>query len=318
MAKIDFNFGTRDARSSVKVGAVILKVLKRILFFLLISVGMAVAGYCLFALVFSTDEERRLHRENRMYEKMYEEMLSREKLVGNVITSIQSRDSKVYKELFSAAPPPVDPIGSMVGNFYNDTVSTETLVPYVSARADSLHSVAKSVDADFLKIFLALARSGVATPPMSLPLDSISYAQIGASVGSRTNPFYKSEAQHNGIDLISSQGSPVYAAADGVVKLVKRSVKGLGNRIEIEHEGGYVTVYAHLSEMTVNQGAKVRRGQQIGTVGRTGNAYAPHLHYELHKDGEVLDPIYYFFASVSPQDYANMLYATITTKQSMD
>lgn len=318
MAKVRLSFDSGSTWSAVKIGTVILTALRKVLLFLLITVLMTILGYGLFALVFSTDEERRLHRENRMYEKMYEEMLAREQLVGDVITSIQARDSKVYNELFNADPPPVDPIGSLGQHFYNDTLTTEVLVPYVENKADSLHKVVKGVDADFAKIFLSLARRNVVMPPMSLPLDSISYAQVGASTGSKVNPFYKSEAQHNGLDLISSQGSPVYATADGVVAGIARSIKGLGNRIEIVHAGGYTTVYAHLSDMNVILGQRVRRGQQIGTVGRTGNAYAPHLHYELRKDGVPLDPINYVFATVAPEDYANMLYATITTKQSMD
>ena len=87
---------------------------------------------------------------------------------------------------------------------------------------------------------------------------------------------------------------------------------------EIVHEGGYVSVYAHLESASVRRGQKVKAGQQIGTVGMSGNSFAPHLHYELRLDGKTLDPINYFFGSVTPSEYANMLYMSSNTQQSMD
>jgi murein DD-endopeptidase MepM/ murein hydrolase activator NlpD len=123
---------------------------------------------------------------------------------------------------------------------------------------------------------------------------------------------------HGGLDLIASDGEPVYAAADGVVKSVVKSRKGLGNVVEIEHGGGYVTRYAHLADIEVSKGRKVRRGTRVGYVGMSGNSFAPHLHYEVVRDTVVLDPIHNFFASVTPDEYVNMLIMSASTGQSMD
>ena len=142
--------------------------------------------------------------------------------------------------------------------------------------------------------------------------------RTGASIGQKINPFYKVAASHGGLDLISQQGEPVYAAADGTVKYVEHSTKGLGNVIAISHSGGYVTRYAHLENTRVSKGQKVLKGKQIGQVGMSGNSFAPHLHYEVMRDSVRLDPLNYMFASVSPEDYMGMLFMSSNTGQSMD
>ena len=124
--------------------------------------------------------------------------------------------------------------------------------------------------------------------------------------------------KHNGLDIIAPTGEPVYAVADGVVKEVIKSRKGLGNVVSIDHGNGYVTRYAHLSDIETRKGRKVRRGARLGYVGVSGNSFAPHLHYEVLRDTLVLDPVNHFFASVTPEEYMNMLIMSVTTGQSMD
>ena len=108
------------------------------------------------------------------------------------------------------------------------------------------------------------------------------------------------------------------AAADGVVRDVIHANKGLGNIVVIDHRNGYLTRYALLGDITVSKGKTVRRGQKVGTVGISSTTFAPHLHYEVLRDGETLDPVHFLFASVSPEDYAKMLYMSVSTRQSLD
>ena len=124
--------------------------------------------------------------------------------------------------------------------------------------------------------------------------------------------------QHDGVDLVVPQGSVVRAAADGVVRNVVRSGKGLGNVVEIDHRTGYVTRYTLLGDISVSQGRTVKRGQKVGTVGISSTTFAPHLHYEVLHDGKVMDPVRFLFASVTPDEYAKMLYMSVTTRQSLD
>ena len=155
-------------------------------------------------------------------------------------------------------------------------------------------------------------------PPMTNPLKDFSYARTGATVGRRINPFYKVPSDHWGLDLISQQGDPVFVSADGVVKYVDHSSKGLGNVVAIDHGNGYQTRYAHLENTRVSKGQKVSRGKQIGQVGMSGNSFAPHLLYEVRRDSVRLDPLHFMFASVSPEDYIGMLFMSSNTGQSMD
>ena len=153
---------------------------------------------------------------------------------------------------------------------------------------------------------------------MSIPVKDISFTQIGASIGKKMNPLLKVEINHKGLDILVPQGTPVYAPADGIVRGVVNSHKGEGNTVRIEHTGGYVTRYLHLSSIKVQEGQTVAKGSKIGETGMSGAAFAPHLHYEVLQDGKVLNPINFFFADVDADEYSNMLFMSINTRQSMD
>ena len=198
-----------------------------------------------------------------------------------------------------------------------DSVDDKDMVEYVGKKLDLLEEASGKVEDNFRRV-LEVLEGGETLPPMTNPLKSFSYARTGASVGEKINPFYKVQVYHGGLDLISQQGEPVYAAAAGTVKDVDHSSKGLGNVVTIDHGNGFVTRYAHLENTRVSRGQKVPRGKQIGQVGMSGNSFAPHLHYEVLKDTSRLDPINFLFASVSPEDYMGMLFMSFNTGQSMD
>lgn len=284
--------------------------------FLLVTLFLALVYYVVFSSIISTDTERRLRRENKMYEKVYPQMVEREEMLAGVITGLKVKDNEIYEEIFHAEAPASDPAASLNLKFGSDTIPDRKLVRYTSEKADDLMARADDIEADLLKVF-SNAR-GSKLPPLSLPLKNVSYAQVGASLGRKVNPFYKVSTMHNGLDMIASQGDPVFAAADGVVQDVVKSRKLLGNVVEIRHDDGYVTRYCHLADIPVRKGQTVRKGHCIGYVGLSGNSFAPHLHYEIMKDGDYVDPINYLFASVRPEDYMNMIILSGTTGQSLD
>lgn len=284
--------------------------------FLFITLSMALVYYLVFSSVISTDTERRLRRENKMYEKVYPQMLEREEMLAGAISGLQVKDNEIYEEIFHAEAPSANPSGNLNLKSGSDTIPDRKLVRYTSAKADDLMKRAGVVEENMLKVFENARTSEL--PPLSLPLKNISYAQVGASLGRKVNPFYKVSTMHNGLDMIAPQGDPVFASADGVVQEVISSRKLLGNVVEIRHDGGYVTRYCHLSDIPVRKGQMVKKGRCIGYVGLSGNSFAPHLHYEVLKDGEYVDPINYLFASVRPEEYMNMIILSGTTGQSMD
>ena len=106
--------------------------------------------------------------------------------------------------------------------------------------------------------------------------------------------------------------------AEGKVTRVERSEKGMGNQVTVSHKGGIETVYAHHDAIRVSVGQTLRQGAVIGTVGQTGSCFAPCLHYEVRRGDFVQDPVNYFFAELTPENYRDMMIVALTTGQSMD
>lgn len=285
------SFSFKKVTTSVGVWAL------RVAWTILGTLALSAVTYIIFSFFINTDLERQLSRENRMYERLYDDFLEQQKLIGDVTEGLQKMDDEIYQQLFHADAPSVDPAGSL--DFE------------IAADADA-------VERNFLDIFERLAQvNGTGVPDLA-PIADISYAQTGASVGMKFNPFYKIESMHGGLDIIAPQGVPVLASADGTVSDVERSGKGLGNVVTIDHGNGYQTRYAHLADILVTRGQKVGRGKKIGSVGISGNTFAPHLHYEVLRNGIQQDPVNYMFGSLSPSEYANIAYVASRTGQSLD
>ncbi len=294
------------------------KWLRRGVLFLVATLSMTVLYYIVFALVFSTETERRLKAEIDMYEREMPELERKERLLSDVVEGLKARDNRIYEEIFHMAAPDMDRLSSMDFLAGLDSVPDDNIVRYAEGKLAMMEDRADRIEENFRLAMAAVRDSGFVMPPMTNPLNDYTFAQTGASVGSRMNPFYKVPMQHNGLDMLAHSGEPVHAAADGVVKEVIKSRKGLGNVVVIDHGGGYLTRYAHLADMQVRRGRKVKRGTCIGYVGVSGTSFAPHLHYEVLRDTVVLDPINHLFASVTPEEYMNMMVMSISTGQSLD
>ena len=292
-----------------KVKTSVWKWIRRAFVFIVATMSMAVLYYLVFALFFSTETERRLRQENAMYESEMPELERKERLVSDVI----------YEEIFHTSAPDMDPLASLDLQLAGiDSIPDGNIVKYAERKLERMEGSAARIEDNFRRIMDAVQSEDFIMPPMTNPLKEYTFAQTGASVGDKINPFYKVSMRHEGIDMIAPSGEPVYASADGTVKEVIRSRKGLGNVVVIDHGNGYVTRYAHLADIEVSKGRSVKRGSRIGYVGVSGNSFAPHLHYEVLKDTLVLDPVNHFFASVTPEEYMNMMILSVSTGQSMD
>lgn len=309
---------SKSAPSRHKPESGVWHVIRRVLLFFVATISMTVLYYAIFALVFSTDAERKLELENDMYERELAVLGQKERLLSDVIDGLAARDDKIYGEIFHAPAPNVDPFSSLDFLAGIDSVPDDNLVRNVAMRLTALENDAASIEEDFLHVMSVISDSAFVLPPMSSPIGKFTFAQTGASVGDKINPFYKISMRHDGLDMIASSGTPVYASADGTVTEVIRSRKGHGNVVVIAHDGGYVTKYAHLADVVAVKGRRVRKGTLLGNVGMSGNSFAPHLHYEVWRDSLVLDPVDCLFASVTPDEYVNMLVMSASVGQSMD
>ena len=282
--------------------------------YILAASALAVLWYIAFALLLSTDLERRLKAENRIYAEQYESMKEDVELLEAVVEGLELRDGEIYEGIFRNS---VKTVARKEDLSDAENISDIQVSGFTDRKLESALEGAARVDAAFRRFFEAVD-SGAVLPPLSAPVEDFSVKRAGASVGMRYSPFLGTEAMHGGLDIIGTSGAAVVAAADGTVLEVSRSLNGKGNAVILGHEGGYVTRYAHLGSISVRTGSRVRRGEQIGTIGMSGVSYAPHLHYEILRDSLVLDPALYMPASLSPEEYVELQTLARGSGQSLD
>ncbi|MBQ9583361.1 MAG: M23 family metallopeptidase [Bacteroidales bacterium] len=287
--------------------------------------GIVVAAlfYLAYALVFSNHRERALKAENEYLQGRYEELLARSQLVDDVLDYLEVRDNAIYHNIFNVDPPSAEGLlgtetETEINRFYTAT-ETELIASSNQALGEMTRTAAQ-IDRQIRAINDRLADPSFNTGnfPSTIPLQDFSIAHTGATTGKKMNPFFKTLSYHNGIDLMAPYGTEVHATGGGLVVEVLRQGKGLGNMVTIDHGDGLCTTYAHLSEVYVAIGQKVSRGKVIGKVGNSGASFSTALHYEVRKDARAVDPVNYFFASLSPATYSDMLILANTTGQSLD
>ncbi|MBT8272116.1 MAG: M23 family metallopeptidase, partial [Bacteroidia bacterium] len=154
--------------------------------------------------------------------------------------------------------------------------------------------------------------------PAIQPVNNENLTRMASGYGNRIDPFTKVRKFHYGMDFTAPRGTPVYATGDGVVKRADASASGYGKHIRIDHGYGYVSLYAHLHKYNVRKNQKVKRGDLIGFVGSTGRSEAPHLHYEIFKDGEKINPINFYYGSLTPDEFSELLKSAALENQSLD
>ena len=317
-----FIFNKEDLKfSEIKTNST--KILLTFSKYLLVSVFIAMLFFVIFSLFFDTKKEKRIKAENEYLVKTISEMESKSELVDGVIENLKIRDREIYREIFNADPPVAfsdDDNDSTYSLDYLDKRTEAEILNNVSERLGAAISTADEVrkEIDCIGRILRDSTGISGSIPCIIPLKNFTIAKTGASVGMKINPFYKTLLMHNGVDLISPVGTDVLAAADGVVVGVERTKKGKGNFVTIEHSGGIVTVYAHLGDIFVRKGQRVKQRALIARTGNSGTVFAPSLHYEVLKDGKPMDPIDFFFADISPAVYKEMMIVSRNTGQSMD
>ena len=131
--------------------------------------------------------------------------------------------------------------------------------------------------------------------PIRLPMEKAAINRISSDYGDRIHPILGFKRHHDGLDLAGNLGADIYSTADGIVTTARRSRNGYGNMIIVEHSNGYKTRYAHLDDIMIKKGEFVKAGDKIGTLGTSGLSTGPHLHYEVIKDNEPIDPMFFSY-----------------------
>ncbi len=142
--------------------------------------------------------------------------------------------------------------------------------------------------------------------------------RMASGYGYRIDPFTKARRMHFGMDFSAKRGTPIYATGDGTVSRADSRAAGFGKHVRIDHGFGYVTIYAHMDRYLVVKGDKIKRGDLIGYVGSSGRSVAPHLHYEIVKDGVKINPINFYSGSLSPAEFEELVKVASQENQSLD
>ena len=239
-----------------------------------------------------------------------------------VMEQIRNRDDNFYRVMMQMEPMTVSrrnagfdyerSYASMRG------MSDDALIGNLTSQIDLLDRQLYSQSQSFDQLRRAAAEQRVKLDhvPGIFPI-SQEEVNISSGYGMRRDPVPGTRKQHDGIDFLAPVGTSVYATADGKVAVAERK-GGFGNCVEIAHGFNYLTRYAHLSELLVEEGAEVKRGDLIGKVGSSGKSTTPHLHYEVIFKGEAENPINYFYLDLTPDDYAIMLQQAEDAGQVLD
>ena len=284
-----------------------------LLVFLLLGVG-----------VINTPQEITLSRELEQSQLQYEILNRKLGQMENVLDNIQDRDNNLYRVYFEANPIPDEQRKAGFGgiNRYRDLEGFDNSQMIINAtkRLEILQKqlVVQSKSLDEIQKLANEKEELLAAIPAIQPVNNEDLTRMASGYGWRSDPFTKARKFHWGMDFTAPTGTPVYASGDGVVKRADNGSAGYGKHIRIDHGYGYVSLYAHLSKYNVRKGKKVKRGDLIGFVGSTGRSQAPHLHYEVFKDGERINPINFYYGSLTAEEFETMLKVASQENQSLD
>lgn len=295
------------------------------------------ASYLATGLVFATitiiisqefiksPNEKKKDREIEALQLQYDLLNRKMERTEKVLRDLEDRDDNIYRAIFETDPLPstIRYGGTGGSGKYEvfDSYESVTLLRSTTERMDRitkrLYIQSKSFD-EVVKLARDKARL-LASIPAIMPMNQKDLAHaVTSGFGWRTHPIYKTIVFHQGMDFSAEQGTPIYATGEGNISKVEHLSQGYGNHVVIDHGFGYQTLYAHMSKTAARTGQKVLRGQLIGYVGSTGLSTAPHIHYEVIKGGERVNPINYYYNDLSPEQYEALLDISKKESQSFD
>jgi murein DD-endopeptidase MepM/ murein hydrolase activator NlpD len=297
---------------------------KRTTLMLLPGLVVGLLGIFLTYQFIDSPKEAELRRENKQLLVQYELLNKQLAELEHVMADVRRRDDNIYRTIFEADPLPESMRQAGVGgiNRYRDLAgyASSDLVIRTRARLDKLtrQLVVQSRSLDDVVALVLRKQEMLASIPAVQPIPNEDLTQTAGGFGWRIHPIHKIQKFHAGMDFTCKQGTPIHATGDGRVVYAEYGANGYGMHVVIDHGFDYRTLYAHLSKLEVRVGQKVKRGDVIGLVGSTGLSVGPHLHYEVHKGNEAVDPANYYFNDLSPEEYTRMVEISRNAGQALD
>jgi murein DD-endopeptidase MepM/ murein hydrolase activator NlpD len=323
MKKIKYYYNTQTLRYEKQV--VPLRVtLLRIFAFLSTAI---VSGLIIVAIAFrflDSPKEKLLKIQLQSLEetnRIYAENVS---TIDAKLKQLEKKDNDIYRSVFEAAPIP-DSIREMEIETSKEqklsaSMENKTFLKRIAENLKTTYNrmVRQEKSYSEIQIMLKEKEKLLSSTPAIQPINNKDLIRLSSGFGQRIDPVYKTIKFHPGLDFSAPQGTPIYATADGTAEIAENLGNGYGNYVVLNHGYSYKTLYGHMVKVKVSKGQKVKRGEIIGYVGSTGKSTGPHLHYEVIKDNKKLDPIYFFYNDLSPEQYERILKIAASKNQSFD
>ncbi len=312
MKKIKYYYNTHTLRYEKLITPFRVKLLR---FFGFIAASL-VTAFILVSIAFRFIPSPQTKLVQMQYEKMRENyaVLNKQmKITQQQMSSLENRDNQVYRSIFAANPLPdsarvklieqkkeVEKVAAInddkLGNELAKTLNN--LSARIAFQFDSYAEIEKLIENQAEKL---------ASIPAIQPVSNRDLDRIASGFGMRIDPVYGTPKMHKGLDFTAPQGTPVYATGDGIVTVAGYNEDGFGNHVEINHGYGYSTLYGHMVRVKARAGQRVKRGEIIGWVGSTGKSTGPHCHYEVHVNGQEVDPVYFFYNDLNAEQFDRIL-----------
>ena len=293
---------------------------------ILVLLAILLTGFFGFMVLSNIIESPKVKVQKRELENMklnYELLFKRATQHADRLEELEGRDNTIYRQFFEATPvsDEVRKAGFGGVNRYQalEGFDNSKMIMDLTKQMDVLSKriVVQSKSLDEIVKMAENKEEMLASIPAIQPVKKEELTRMASGYGMRMHPILKIRKMHEGMDFTAKPGTPIYASGNGVVTRANRS-PSFGNVVYISHGYGYKTVYAHMKTIATRKGKKVKRGDIIGYVGSTGRSVSPHLHYEVHKNGRPVNPIYYYYGNLSPEEFVAMQKAADQDGQSLD
>lgn len=285
--------------------------------------GIIVASWIIVALAFKyigSPREKRMQNEMATLQKRYSLLQKQINLTQKKLKELRQRDNEVYRIIFEAEP--IDSKKLETNLDEQRKISTYSNVELISSIEEKMKTLnqemkAQNTSYDSLLSFIKNKEKLLLSIPSIQPVSNKNLKRIASGFGYRVDPIYKIRKFHAGLDFSAPQGTPIYATGNGTIEQADYSTGGYGNQVWINHGYGYRTHYCHMVKIKKTSGT-VKRGEVIGYVGSTGKSTGPHLHYEVERKGQKIDPIHFFYNDLAIEDYNKVLEMARQSNQSFD
>jgi len=278
----------------------------------------------MFSLWFKSPNEVELEIENKKLASIVQNQTEDIALAFEVLKDLEDKDNGIYRVIFNAEPFPEEQRQMGTGgsekfqNLNGLKLSNKLIENAKKIKALEKRLYAQSVSFEEVISLAEEKEKMLGAIPAIQPITNKDLKRIASGFGIRIDPHYHTKRMHKGLDFTASTGTNVLATGNGVVEVIERKMWGYGNSIVVNHGYGYKTRYAHLNAFNVEKGQKVTRGQIIGFVGSTGKSTAPHLHYEVEKNGKKVNPVHFFHSDLTPEDFEKIIEMSNNVNQAFD